>query len=169
MEQSRTDKVLRHELSVKWPVRIVQTKDRPFFCATDLGKLFCMKKPYDAVRHYFKNAETKILIPCKQNPDYSRILCFLSERQTRMFVRKQLEKKIGKPIEDEWTIDVFISSLKQGKMPTALNPKVVPLTPEDAKKMEVPKGVNNLDLQTTMTLIKMYKQFVQDVRTFLNA
>lgn len=164
---SKIENVSRHELAVKWPVRIVQTKDRPFYCATDLGRLFCLKKPYDDVKHYFKGAVTKILIPCKQNPDYSRTLCFLCENQARTFIRKQLERKTGEPIRDEWAIDVFLLSLKKGEMPTALKPKTIPLTPEEAARMDVPKGINNIDLQTAFSIIKLYKQFVKDTKMLI--
>jgi len=161
--------VERYELSIRGPVRIVIKCGCPYYCGTDLARLFGYKKPYDAVKHFVPKV-TKILIPCKQSPSHSRTLCFLSEFQTYEFVQRQLQLKKLK--SDEWTLDVFIKSLRTGRMPSILRPREVPLEP-------ILKPVRNtdrdghydgheLDVQTTLTLIKMYKSFVQDLRTFIN-
>ena len=154
-----------------YPVRRVMIGGQNYYSSADFVKLF------DAwiEASYFKDMK-RVRVPCKYNSENERTLIVMNEQEARVFVEERLREKgllVGDDIK--WQLDLFMKSVNSNKKPHILEPHTEPerhvLQPLPAGycKSKADREPVEIDTNMTLSLIKMYKSFVDDVRTFISA
>ncbi len=167
------ENIVRATLDAMAPVRRVTYNGCPYYCSVDMGKLFGIKgREMEKLVDY----QQSILIPCKGKKENSKPLRFMTELTAYLFVGQQLRKKgLINDESAEWQITLFMKTLKQNKLPSILTDKTVKDTmtlkrlPAGVAKCKAERTDEELDTLSCLSLIKMYKSFVNDVRIFVGA